>query len=466
MWPNLKIDGVKQISAPTSFDQPALDEWMSNMKAMRTACQQAVGYNGSAFEVPELLWTQTALGNGTNGVGYTVDKWLADLNARYGGIDKALVLLPYHPWDHSTQGQQSNNITDPIEMAKLLRDTGADGFNGDTMGHIPQTFYDASVELYKPIAMEPEGTPPAWDYNYATAGSAAPPVSKPKWITAGKRQSNFCERWQQVKIPALQTQWFNGDGYETWENVWGTWNGITERDSEAIRRVGTMLRFFGRRGFLHAWPLTTGETLWTMIRPTATSHNGAPLRFYDCYNGRHGGAAARPPPFPHHGRELRVEGGVLSFDVEAVGFACVLLGTMAAMTRKPLADLSPAWHYLEHGPDLNQTMMPINKTSPRRTGDFRFVGQGIEIEGGKRSGVDVQFPWEDYPQRQHSTNLSIGAMYVDRWPVTNAQYAEYHWEDGAPKPGWEQKPVTYVSLGDARAYCAFHDKRLPHVYEW
>jgi len=33
--------------------------------------------------------------------------------------------------------------------------------------------------------------------------------------------------------------------YETWENVWGTWNGITPRDAEAIRRVGHMQRFFG-----------------------------------------------------------------------------------------------------------------------------------------------------------------------------------------------------------------------------
>jgi hypothetical protein len=59
--------------------------------------QGEIGFNGSAFEVPELKWTQTAyvgpqmhpydryffdpmLGNGTNGTGYTVDRWLADLN--------------------------------------------------------------------------------------------------------------------------------------------------------------------------------------------------------------------------------------------------------------------------------------------------------------------------------------------------------------------------------------------------
>ena len=73
------------------------------------------------------------------------------------------VLYPYNPWDHSTRGQQKNNITDMQAMATLLKDTGAqplprlclmgfvvarmlhllgspgaDGFNGDTMQHIPK----------------------------------------------------------------------------------------------------------------------------------------------------------------------------------------------------------------------------------------------------------------------------------------------------------------------------------------
>lgn len=79
--------------------------------------------------------------------------------------------------------------------------------------------------------------------------------------------------------------------------------------------------------------------------------------------------------------------------------------------------------------------------------------------------------------------MYIGAMMVDTHPVTNAQYAEYleksqyhpkdsgnwlkqNFEGGAPKKGWENKPVTYVSLEDARAYCSFNKKRLPKPYEW
>merc|ERR1719353_2853260 len=54
------------------------------------------------------------------------------------------------------------------------------------------------------------------------------------------------------KTNNLQMAWFNGDGYESWENVWGTWNGITPYDGEAIRRVATMLRYLGKDGFLHS----------------------------------------------------------------------------------------------------------------------------------------------------------------------------------------------------------------------
>ena len=108
----------------------------------------------------------------SGGAGYTVDKWLGDLNKRYGGIDKALiwptytqigiddrntfeliesmpggyegikavvdqlhakgvkVLWPYHPWDHSTHNQEKNNVTDYVSMAEMLKATDSDGFNG------------------------------------------------------------------------------------------------------------------------------------------------------------------------------------------------------------------------------------------------------------------------------------------------------------------------------------------------
>jgi gamma-glutamyl hercynylcysteine S-oxide synthase len=66
--------------------------------------------------------------------------------------------------------------------------------------------------------------------------------------------------------------------------------------------------------------------------------------------------------------------------------------------------------------------------------------------------------------------------------VTNAQFKKfldmthYHpaddlnflkdWKNGAYPQGWDNKPVTWVSLEDARAYAAWAGKRLPHEWEW
>ncbi|MBW8810377.1 MAG: SUMF1/EgtB/PvdO family nonheme iron enzyme, partial [Lysobacter sp.] len=97
-------------------------------------------------------------------------------------------------------------------------------------------------------------------------------------------------------------------------------------------------------------------------------------------------------------------------------------------------------------------------------------------------GVDVQYPWEDSPRRHHRRRMAIDAFWIDRFPVTNAQFKTFldasgyapaddrnflrHWRDGAPPAGWENKPVTWVAIEDARAYADWAGKRLPREWEW
>jgi formylglycine-generating enzyme required for sulfatase activity len=115
-------------------------------------------------------------------------------------------------------------------------------------------------------------------------------------------------------------------------------------------------------------------------------------------------------------------------------------------------------------------------------GEFTFKVDGIELEGFNDVGVDVQYPWENSPRRHHLHRLHVGSFWVDRYPVTNAQFkkfldaAHYHpkddlnflrdWQNGVYPTGWDNKPVTWVSLEDARAYAAWAGKRLPHEWEW
>ena len=83
----------------------------------------------------------------------------------------------------------------------------------------------------------------------------------------------------------------------------------------------------------------------------------------------------------------------------------------------------------------------------------------------------------------------VGEFWIDRRPVTRAQYAEFvaadptwargrvpeiyadpqylqNWDGDRPRPEHEQYPVTQVSWFAARAYCRAHGGRLPSTLEW
>ena len=72
--------------------QPA---WLDDLKKMRSDSLAKANYSGGVFDTPALAWTQTNYMQPQMHpydryfydpeVGYTVDKYLEDLNSRYGG---------------------------------------------------------------------------------------------------------------------------------------------------------------------------------------------------------------------------------------------------------------------------------------------------------------------------------------------------------------------------------------------
>jgi len=409
---------------------------------------------------------------------------------------------------------------DADTFSKLLQQIGGDGFNGDTMDFVPRIFWSSAKKQGYPLAFEPEHGGDDDSLNWDAMGwgywpyPKIPPVDRFKFLTHGKFLTNLCNRWAKNKTDDVQFAWFNGDGYESWENVWGTWNGIVPRDGEAIRRVATMLRHFGEQGFLQSplwephtldvlqdgvyasrWPLPQKQAiLWTIVNRGGRNLTGPQLRvdgaddahYYDCY----------------HGVELRAnDAGELAFALEAGGYGCVLrtavaasgalsivLATMQDMTLRPLASYSAEWTCLK------QTMVPIAaaplaSVAPLGTvhvpkGTFHFAVQGVEIEGDDQHCVDVQFPWEQEPIREHEHTMEVGPFYMDKYPVTCANYSRYLSETGFRPTdtynwlkNWNgdfakcpddlaDRPVTYVSLNEARRYCKWAGGRLPHSWEW
>jgi len=73
-----------------------------------------------------------------------------------------------------------------------------------------------------------------------------------------------------------------------------------------------------------------------------------------------------------------------------------------------------------------------------------------------------------------SIKATVRDCYIDRFPVTNALFAEFLKATGHPAPRfwgdekWNQPnlPVVGVSLRDAQAYAKWAEKRLPTEEEW
>ncbi len=541
------------------------ESWLKDITHWRTERRIRVGYDGARYSMPALQWTQSSfiqpqmmvqdryLYDPVSGK-YTVDRYLDDLEKRYGGIDAVLVwstypnmgiddrnqqdmvrsmpggvagvqqmvadfhrrgvrvLFPMMMWD---QGTRDPGMPWPQAIAEFMKQLNADGINGDTQDGVPLAFSLAADKVGHPLAFEPEGQPSdeALAWNVMTWGQYqfpfAPEVDRFKWLET-RHMVNISHRWNRNKTDDLQFAFFNGVGWESWENIWGIWNGITPRDGEATRRMATIERgvapflvspgwepmypttFYGI--FASRWPLEN-KTVWTLVNRNEYDVSGRQMtvpakdgmHYYDLY----------------HGVELKPDredgNDVLSFSIEAHGFGAVLatpdeagaamqklMSTMKAMTATPLSSYSAEWK------TLPQQMVEIPVTKPAATApegmiqipaaDYVFRVRGIEIEGSNDIGVDVQYPWEDMPRRFHEHKMHIASFYIDKFPVTNVAFKKFldsshyqpkdnldflrDWKNGTYSEGWGNKPVTWVSLEDARAYAKWAGKRLPHEWEW
>ena len=542
------------------------DIWLKDITHWRSERRIRTGYNGSRYEMPELLWTQSSFIQPQMMVQdryfydqvagkYTVDRYLDDLQKRYGGIDAVLiwptypnmgidnrnqhdmircmpggvagvrqmiadfhdrgvrVLFPMMMWDQGTR-QPDKPWTE--EIAELMKEIGADGINGDTQDGVPLAYSYAADKVGHPLAFEPEGGPSdeALAWNLMTWGQYqypfTPLVDRYKWLET-RHMVNISDRWNRSKTNNLQFAFFNGVGWESWENIWSIWNGITPRDGEATRRVATIERAVAeyltsrdweplspmrRHGiFSSRWPLN-GRTVWTIVNRNEYDVDGpqmevsaAPrMRYFDLY----------------HGAEIQAQKDpsgklVLSFPIEAHGYGAILatssdpdakmqklLAAMKQLTAKPLSTFSNEWKV------VNQQIVPIAATNAVHSdpagmihipeADFLFKVAGVEIEGFNDIGVDVQYSWEDTPRRFHEHPMHIKSFYIDKYPVTNAEFKKfldathYHpkddlnflrdWKDGNFPADWGNRPVTWVSIEDTRAYAAWAGKRLPHEWEW
>lgn len=88
----------------------------------------------------------------------------------------------------------------------------------------------------------------------------------------------------------------------------------------------------------------------------------------------------------------------------------------------------------------------------------------------------ILIPAGEFLMGPNKQTVYLPAYYIDRTPVTNAEYKVFvdatrysfppHWRQGKPVPGTEDHPVVQVTWFDAAAYAQWAGKRLPTAAEW
>lgn len=539
--------------------------WLADVEHWRRERRVRIGFDASEYDRPALRWTQSSFVQPQMMVHdryffdaksnkYTVDRYLQDLKQRYGGIDSVLiwhtypnigidsrsqfdlfrdlpggtegvrrmvddfhragvrVLFPVMVWD---RGTHEENTPDWQAISNELVTVNADGINGDTLDGMPRAFRSASDALNHPLALEPENGLSADEmiaYNNMTWGywtyDFIPSVSRYKWLET-RHMVNICNRWAHNHLDDLQEAFFNGVGFESWENIWGIWNQMTPRDAEALRRISLIERTYSGLLISSQWRPHTPTLIYGVF---ASKWPGNEASLWTIVNRNHYPVAGDQLVIPDdpavryfdlwHGVELeprrKNSEATLSFEMEPEGYGAVLavksvdaklqtlLETMRSLAAKPLQSFSDRWV------TLPQALVPIEKTAAPTAppagmvripaAQFRFRVNGIEIEGMNDEGVDVQYPWETSARRYHDHELSMKSFWIDQYPVTNAEFKKFleathytpgeahnflkDWANGNYPAGWDNKPVTWVSIEDARAYAQWAGKRLPHEWEW
>ncbi|MEK0266554.1 hypothetical protein QT383_10385 [Stenotrophomonas rhizophila] len=183
-------------------------DWLEELKDWRREHLVRIGYTDVNYRRPELQWAQRNFVHAQMMVEdryffdaatgqYTVDRYLDDLTARFGGLDSVLiwyiypnigiddrnqfdlahdmpgglaglktavqafqkrgvkVFLPAKPWDHGTRDP---GVTHWDGLAEIVKAVGADGINGDTFNGVPRAFFDACDARGNPVVVQPEST--------------------------------------------------------------------------------------------------------------------------------------------------------------------------------------------------------------------------------------------------------------------------------------------------------------------
>lgn len=120
-------------------------------------------------------------------------------------------------------------------------------------------------------------------------------------------------------------------------------------------------------------------------------------------------------------------------------------------------------------PKKNQVIHPTDKK------EMVLVPRGLFLYGqGTDPSLDSFNPY--FMQLKLSTIPELRAYYIDKYEVTNQEYARFlektnsprpsHWKDGKYPEGEEDHPVHSLTYREVESYATWVGKRVPTEWEW
>jgi sulfatase modifying factor 1 len=488
------LDAAKILAAPDDpADWPA---WRQALRRWRVEAAARIGYDGSAYDLPEFAWTRSCFAVALawlwdellydHAAGrFTPERFCAESEREFGGFDGVVlwhaypvigidernqfdlyrdvpglrelvdsfhergmrVFLDYNPWDVGTRRE---SVGDEDAVAGLVRELDADGVFLDTMKEARPGFRSA-VDAARPgVAFEGESTLPlerisdhhlSWAQWFAD--SPVPGVLRARWFEQ-RHLLHHTRRWNRDHTEELHSAWLNGVGVLVWENVFGSWVGWNERDKALLRAMLPVQRRYAEL-------LAKGE--WT---PLAAHGGGVPPRVVasrwtdgDTTLWTVANASDQPFSGPLVGADVEVTlrpRGIAAFAgservVVAPGpEAAEFPSRLPVRVPAPVARVeAPPAGFVE-GPAPPQRITSLFRR--RETGTY---GEAPYVE-----------EWKPLPPRLHDfVAVPHETAAAPRFAIARLEVLD---ETGAA--------VTGVDLAEARAYAVSVGARLPTEDEW
>lgn len=544
---------------PAPDDPAQWAAWRDGISKWKQDARTEQRYSDAAYVNPEFAWMQSCFSFGKvmlfdrewvdpQSGEMMVEKWLDQREREFGGLDALAlwqayprigidrrnqydhyrdlpkgpdqlrdvverlqkrhvrVFLAYNPWDTGTRSEGKSDLEALAEMVSFAQ---FDGIFLDTLtdgGRAMRPAIDtarAGVVLESELALPVAAIP---DHHASWAqwlpDSHAPGVLRNRWFEQ-RHMMHMIRRWDKDHSGELHTAWMNGAGIFIWENIFGSWNGWTDRDKSLLKSIRQIQKRFAKhfshgiwtplvetslpdRIFASKWEIA-GSQLWTVVNRANNPEKAfiqrltsdGTHRLFDLVRGeeldhseielmpRGLGCIVSLPnkrvdnDFDKFLAEQREGFARLSFSPSRVDPMVIRLPQVHSGLSKP----GQVMKSLEAG-----IYKVVSRMRVRECGDYEPGRFGDQSYPGLHS------------HRLISRTVELGRFAVAEREVTNSQFHRFvkesnyrpkqdrfflaHWKDGMVPAGQENAPVVFVSWQDAQAYAHWAKLRLPTEEEW